>query len=225
MKVTTDGCLFGAWIADEIQMRQKEAGNVLDIGTGTGLLSLMLLQKKTGITIDAIEIDKDAFEQASQNVINSPWAGYVNVIHRDAKEFKAAAKYDVIISNPPFYANELKGNNKKKNIAHHNEGLLLPELLQIIRKNLKNNGVFFLLLPYKRNKEIKELLTEHEFEITKLTFVRQSVNHDYFRIIVSGKFKKTVTTETAISEISIKGITDEYSPAFTRLLKDYYLNL
>ena len=87
-------------------------------------------------------------------------------MNADAKEFLFKKKYDLIISNPPFYENELKGDNSKKNMAHHNEGLLLDDLLTVIKNNLADNGVFFLLLPYKRNEEIKNLFAENNLEIT-----------------------------------------------------------
>ena len=226
MKVTTDGCLFGAFCSRESGVISQGASNrkVLDIGTGTGLLALMLAQKNN-VTIDAIEIDKDAFEQASVNIAASPWADRITAIHADAKEFVSQNKYDIIISNPPFYEKELKGDDAKKNIAHHNEGLLFPELLSSIKKNLAIDGTFYLLLPYKRNDEVKQLLTADDFAIQQMTFIRQSVNHDYFRIMLAGKFKTTKAAETLMDEIAIRDKQDNYSAVFVNLLKDYYLHL
>jgi tRNA1Val (adenine37-N6)-methyltransferase len=221
MKVTTDGCLFGAWVAGRLE---SGAGNILDIGTGTGLLTLMMAQQSK-FFIDAIEIDKDAFEQASDNVAASPWANRIKVFHADAKKLVAKNKYDVIISNPPFYEKELKGDDAQKNLAHHDAGLLLPELLHIIQENLKPGGIFYLLLPYKRNDEVKQLLTANDFTIEQMTFVRQSFNHDYFRIMLAGKFKTAKSAETLIDEIPIKDKQDNYSPVFISLLRDYYLHL
>jgi tRNA1Val (adenine37-N6)-methyltransferase len=242
MKVTTDGCLFGAWVAERVVSRQSLVMSpsaaigmptamrvslvpmMLDIGAGTGLLSLMIAQKNN-LTIDAIESDKDAFEQACENIKASPWSDRINLVHEDAKVVEFRYPYDIIISNPPFYENELKGGNIKKNLAHHNEGLLLHELLTIIKKNLKPDGVFFLLLPFKRNAEIIKLLTEQEFIIQQMVFVRQSVNHDYFRMMLAAKIKTGEAVETKIDEISIKNGTDQYSADFIKLLKDYYLHL
>jgi tRNA1Val (adenine37-N6)-methyltransferase len=223
MKVTTDACLFGS--LTPALCGGEGIINVLDIGTGTGLLALMFAQEKQNAFIDAIEIDNNAFEQASENVAASPWADRIKIFHDDARSFVFQHKYDVIISNPPFYENELKGDNIKKNLAHHNEGLLLPELLTIIKKNLKPGGIFFLLLPYKRNDEIRKMLTEHDLAIQKLIFVRQSTQHDFFRIMLAGKIKTFETVETKIDEISIKTESDQYSPYFIELLKKYYLHL
>ncbi len=223
MKVTTDGCLFGSFIPTH--SNEKENLKVLDIGTGTGLLSLMIAQKKQQALIDAIEIDKDAFEQAAANITTSPWSDRIKVIHADVREFESETQYDAIISNPPFYEKELKAGDEKKNIAHHNEGLLFSELLSVIKKMLSRDGTFYLLLPYKRHEEVKALLTENDLAIQQMTFVRQSVAHDYFRIMLAGKFKNTTSAETMIDEISIKEDSDQYTPAFVSLLKDYYLHL
>ena len=231
MKVTTDGCLFGAWTAGRVGSQESgvgsqifETGSVLDIGTGTGLLSLMIAQKNE-FAIDAIEMDQDAFEQASENIAASPWANKIKVFHTDARKFEFPDQYDIIISNPPFYENELKSDNSKKNFAHHNEGMLLPELLTIIKKNLKSDGVFFLLLPFKRNDEIRKLFTESDLACQQLTFVRQSIKHNFFRVMLEGKLKSGDAVETMINEISIKDEQDQYTPAFIDLLKDYYLHL
>lgn len=225
MKVTTDGCLFGAWVADETTKEAFKNNNCLDIGAGTGILALMLAQKNPNLSINAIEIDKDSFEQASKNIADSPWSSGIKIVHGDVKKFQTTEKFDLIISNPPFYKNELKGDNTKKNIAHHDEGLLLPELLTFIKNNLSPEGTFYLLLPYKRNEEIKNLLLEHEFDIVHMTFVRQSPNHNFFRIMLSGKLKENKIPETVIDEIAIKDENENYTVAFTALLKDYYLHL
>jgi tRNA1Val (adenine37-N6)-methyltransferase len=229
MKVTTDSCLFGAWAAEEINKQQPGIERILDIGTGTGILTLMITQQ-TDASIDAIEIDKEAFDQAFENVTASPWADRINVLHGDAKTFPFTHKYDVIISNPPFYENELKGDDRKKNIARHGNELSLPQLLTVIKTNLSKNGIFYLLLPYKRNAEIRKLLPEKDLFMLKQIFLRQSVNHDYFRMMISGKLKNFNTTGIIIDEIAIKddspaASTDQYTPAFRNLLKNYYLDL
>lgn len=224
MKVTTDGCLFGAWVGEKVQSKKYEVRRVLDIGTGTGLLSLVLAQKNPSLTIDAIEIDKDAAQQATENIEASPFADRITPIHADAIQFSFPHKYDVIISNPPFYEKELKGNDIKKNIAHHNEGLLLPELFRIIKENLSPDGSFFILLPYKRKDEISQLLKENELSAEAFVFVRQTPSHDYFRVMIQGKFSTRELIETKIEEITIKDAGNNYSNSFYLLLKDYYLH-
>ncbi len=224
MKVTTDGCLFGAWAANRARSLESGVDNCLDIGTGTGLLPLMLAQQNN-FHIDALEIDEKAALQAKENVVASPWKERINIYHVDANEFSNITLYSLIISNPPFYENELKGVNATKNMAHHDGGLLLPQLLTIIKKNLAADGVFFLLLPFKRHDEIRKLFTKHELAIQQITFVKQTAIHGYFRMMLMGSLKKDALTETIIDEISIKDEDDKYTPAFADLLKDYYLYL
>jgi len=224
MKVTTDGCVFGAWIAAKARNEGFNIKHCLDIGTGTGLLSLMLAQQ-SGAEINTIEIDKDAFEQASSNVAASPWHSRVKVLQGDARAFAFPGKYDFIMSNPPFYENELKGDDARKNIAHHSEDLSLTELLSVIKQNLAPHGIFCLLLPYKRNDVIKKMLLEKDLAILQMVFVRQSVKHDYFRIILSGSLDTEKQAETLIDEIAIWDDKQQYTNEFTHLLEDYYLKL
>lgn len=224
MKVTTDACLFGAWVAEEARSREPGARSSLDIGTGTGLLALMLAQKNFAMNILAIEIDKDAAEQAGNNSHSSLWKDQVEILEANVKEFSFPEKFDLIISNPPFYEKELRSETDKKNIAHHSEDLTLKELLNIIKNNLNPDGNFFLLLPYKRNDEIKKLFKDHELHVSKMIFVRQSVKHDYFRIFIKGSLNGE-EKETEFDEISIWDDKQQYTNEFVRLLKDYYLHL
>jgi tRNA1Val (adenine37-N6)-methyltransferase len=223
MKVTTDGCLFGAWVGEKVSTK-SEVRNILDIGTGTGLLSLMIAQQSNA-KIDAIEIDKETYEQAKENIAKSPWADRINVIQGDVKEFPGLQQYDVIISNPPFYENELKSGNNKKNKAHHDEGLLLGELLTIIQQNLQPEGEFYLLLPYKRNDELKTCFEKNKLTITQKTLVKQSTQHNYFRILVTGKHLENKKENFITNELAIRNKDEKYTPEFIDLLKEYYLHL
>ena len=224
MKVTTDGCLFGAWVAKLVHNDKMKVDSILDIGTGTGLLTLMLGQQ-TNASIDAIEIDKEAAEQAKENVLNSPWADKISIIYGDVKEFSGKQQYDVIVSNPPFYENELKSDNNKKNKAHHDESLLLNDLAAIIQRNLKPQGVFYLLLPYKRNHEIETCIANNKLAILHKTFVKQSTKHNYFRILLSGKHFENNKEDFDTTEIAIRNEKQEYTPEFIALLTNYYLYL
>ncbi|MGZ8559691.1 MAG: tRNA1(Val) (adenine(37)-N6)-methyltransferase [Chitinophagaceae bacterium] len=229
MKVTTDSCLFGAWAAEKICLSSSpgskpEVRTILDIGAGTGLLSLMIAQQ-CNATIDAIEVDKETYEQAIENIEASPWANRINITHSDANEFFNAVQYDVIVSNPPFYENELKSGNTKKNKAHHDEGLQLNDLLTIIHRNLKPGGKFYLLLPFKRNDEIENAFVKKKLSISHKTLVRQTTQHPYIRIMISGKHQTEINVNVIITELTLKNEENEYTPGFIRLLKDYYLYL
>ncbi len=242
MKVTTDACLFGAWAGERVRLARRslsEGGSwelgvsspgrrvkkVLDIGAGTGLLSLMMAQRDPSVFIDSIELDKAAAEQARQNASASPWADRIRIIHADVREYSFTNKYDIIISNPPFYEKELKADNSKKNMARHDESLLLPELLVLIKKQLEPDGHFFLLLPYKRHEEIRELLLLYEITVRELQLVRPSAGHGYFRMMILGQIKMAPVTEINIGEIAVRDEHNAYTPAFTHLLKDFYLHL
>lgn len=224
MKVTTDACLFGAWAAKKISTgesgAQQQETRVLDIGTGTGLLSLMLAQK-CAAKIDAVEIDRDSFEQACDNISHSPWKENIRVWHADANDFIARASYDVIISNPPFYENELRSASDKKNIAHHSHALSLDQLLLLIRQHLSPQGRFYLLLPYKRKEEIKNLLNRHALFIHEMVEVSQSTRHTHFRLLIEGGLQKP--DEVIETIITIQDHQRQYTPEFAALLKDYYL--
>lgn len=221
MKVTTDACLFGAWVAADLHAQSPACSSVLDIGAGTGLLSLMLAQQ-VDAQIDAVEIEQQTARQASQNFEGSPWNGRLNVIEGDVRTIRFDHDYDVIISNPPFYENELAGNNHKKNMAHHDEGLLLKELIAVIAKTCSENGSFFLLIPFKRFDEIRTLCEGAGLWWQKICKVKQSASHSVFRVMIRGGRKKTTIGE---EEITIRESQEVYTERFKELLRPYYLYL
>ncbi len=221
MKVTTDGCLFGAWCAEQARSMKHDVKNVLDIGAGTGLLSLMLAQE-CDAAINAIEIDKTAAAQAKENITHSPFADRINIQCADILVCSFTKNYDVIISNPPFYEKELKSDNPDKNVAHHNDGLLLKDLLQIIKSNLTPTGKYCLLLPFKRKEEAEKMIADAGLFISHTTLVRQSVNHGYFRLMICGGLS---ATDLISDEISICNDDSTYTDKFIELLKGYYLKL
>ena len=226
MKVTTDSCLFGAWCARELQVEgnkkmDTDAHRLLDIGTGTGLLSLMVAQKNT-VLIQAVEIDPPAALQAAENVAQSPYRNQIEIIQDDIRLLQGTGVYDYIICNPPFYQNELTSGSVAKNTAHHSHQLVWEELFTTISKLLKPEGLFFLLLPAKRKDELQSLLAKEGLYVNTLILVQQSVTHSPFRLLVKGSKKPTSIVEESIS---IKDEQQQYTPAFTGLLKDYYLYL
>ncbi len=221
MKVCTDSCLFGAWMADKLAKKNINAHTILDIGTGTGLLSMMLAQK-TDATIDAVEINEDVFMQARENVNASPWKDRINIFQKDIKNFSPGKTYDLIICNPPFYENDLRSPDDQKNVSKHSELLNMDELFELTCNLLKNNSHFAILLPFHRSNDAKQTALKHSLYLRENLFVRQSTNHNFFRSILMFHKEKAETTN---SEISIKNNGNVYTKEFIELLKDYYLHL
>ncbi|MEO8820177.1 MAG: methyltransferase [Ginsengibacter sp.] len=219
MKVCTDSCLFGAWIAEKIERKEIDPKRILDIGTGTGLLSLMIAQKTSAKT-DAIEIDENSFQQTKENFMESQWNQNLQVFHGDIKNWILPEKYDLIISNPPFYENDLRSSNQNKNKAKHHDTLTLKELILSIKINLTNDGNFGVLLPFHRIQFFTNLAIQNDFFISDELLVKQTPNHPFFRgILFFGKQKKSFTSK----ELIIKNNEGNYTEEFNYLLKDYYL--
>ncbi len=224
MKVCTDTCLFGAWLAEKNNNLEAKDLRVLDIGTGTGLLSLMIAQKIKGSKIDAAEIDEPAAIQAAANFEASPWKEHLTVYHTSIQHFNRSTNqhYNLIICNPPFFENDLKSNDDKRNIALHDGALTLEELLSIIDARLCKDGNFAVLLPYHRTVFFELLAAERKLYLKEKVLVKQTPTHNYFRSMLLFCRQKITASE---KEIAIKNVNNIYSAEFTTLLKDYYLNL
>ncbi len=219
MKVCTDACLFGAYIANEL--KQLQIKNILDIGSGTGLLSLMLAQKIKA-TIDTVEINKPAFEQAKENIIQSPWKENITIYNSDITLFKPNKKYDFIISNPPFFEADLKSDDEKKNAAKHDSSLTFMALLTEIDNKLNKTGFFSVLLPWHRTNYFETESLKFNFYLIKKLLVKQTNKYNYFRAIL---IFSTEELKVHQSELTIKDEEGNYTTGFTELLKDYYLSL
>ena len=224
MKVCTDACLFGAWVA--VESLKLKAQSCLDIGTGTGLLSLIFEQKNITANIDAVEIDEAAAQQAGENFESSPWKERLHIYNESIQQFGNSKtrqlKYDVIICNPPFYENDLKSENKQRNLALHSDAFTLEELISVVDLLLADDGSFFVLLPFHRAKYFEELLTKNKLFIREKVFIKQTPKHNFFRIMFWVPRLATTSTQ---SEIIIMNDENQYSNEFKKLLKDYYLSL
>lgn len=220
MKVCTDACLFGAWVVKNTKL--TSAQNILDIGTGTGLLSLMLAQHCTA-TIDAVEIETMAAEQANANFKASKWHNQLQIHTSSIIDFAKnnQRKYDLIITNPPFFEQQLKSTSAQRNIAMHSAHLTLFELANCINILIADTGVAAILLPWNRSKEWKEIVEKLGVYCIKETTVKQSSAHPYFRTMILMQ-KKAIAVES--DTINIKE-GNEYSKEFSQLLAPYYLAL
>ncbi|MBK8610784.1 MAG: methyltransferase [Chitinophagaceae bacterium] len=224
MKVCTDACLFGALVAHRYMDGANSTNTLqcLDIGTGTGLLSLMFAQKNNNVHVDAIELDPAAAAQAGQNIGGSPWAENIQVIDKDLLAFDPGKSYDCIFSNPPFFEDDLQSPDRAKNKAKHHSSLNLAELVGFADKHISTDGKFAVLLPFQRVDYFIEEASSRAFYLTKKILVKQTFKHKFFRgILFFGRQPGTVVNE----EITIKKEDNEYSAEFTLLLKEYYLFL
>ena len=216
MKVTTDACLFGAWCARNM----KSSGKLLDIGTGTGLLMLMLAQK--GFSVDGIELDEAGFPELQKNLSASAWPARLRVFQGDVRTHVFREKYEAVIVNPPFFENDLESSSIRRNRAMHDESLTLADCLEAIIQNLAEQGSFSILLPSHRVKFFVEMALAAGFQTALRCNIKQTPAHDFFRGMLLFTREETVYRE---EEIIIKDFSQNYSPAFIGLLKDYYLYL
>lgn len=219
MKVCTDACLFGAWAA--AKAASMPIKNVLDIGTGTGLLSLMLAQKLEG-NFHAVEINEKAAAQAAENFSESPWNQHLQVFHSDILAYNPSVAYDMIITNPPFFESDLRSADKEKNAAKHDTTLLLQELLAWIARHLTNAGVAAILIPAHRIDYLNKIARQEGLWIIEKMMVRQTPTHAFFRAMLLLSKKEGKMDE---GEMFIHNDAREYSAEFVELLKDYYLKL
>ncbi|MGQ9846920.1 MAG: tRNA1(Val) (adenine(37)-N6)-methyltransferase [Bacteroidales bacterium] len=215
-KVGTDSFLLGAWA------NVSKASKILDIGTGTGILSLMAAQRSEA-NITAIEIDKDAAEQAMQNFRNSPWFSRLKLYHISLEKFDASKeKYDVIICNPPYFLNSKNSPNPKRTLARHAHSLTLLDILNFANKHLKANGHVSIIMPIEHFQYFLDLIKTHKWYIHRLTKVFPKPSKDAHRLLVEfGKKAKGFEYDELIIETEQRHI---YTKKYYELTKDFYLN-
>ncbi|MBL7882454.1 MAG: methyltransferase [Bacteroidia bacterium] len=216
MKVGTDAVLLGAWV------NTANAKNILDIGTGTGIIALMLAQK-SGAKIDAIDIDENACIQATENVNNCLWKDRVHIHHVSLQKFAQTndRKYDLIVSNPPYFVDSSKASEEARTNARHTDQLPYNDLLNGVLKLLSPTGKFYVILPTKESELFKELANENKLFLTKLTRVVTRYDKPEKRWLMRFEF-----TPRSFSENSITIEKDErhsYTDEYKELTKDYYL--
>jgi tRNA1Val (adenine37-N6)-methyltransferase len=166
MKVGTDGVLLGAWAT---VLPDENLFYVLDIGTGTGLIAMIIAQRYDNAKIDALDIDKNACEQAIENVEKSPFKDRITVIHKPFMHYSTTTKYELIISNPPFFKDSLKCPDGKRNMARHNDSLPLKQLIEHAMTMLSENGRIALILPTQLSEELDFIIATHRLFIVRRT--------------------------------------------------------
>ena len=236
MKVCTDACLFGAWVAKQPSLVSSHF--ILDIGTGTGLLSLILAQvtDKNNTKITAVEIESQAAAEASSNFSISKWNERLSLVNDSIQNytanFTAAADenslFDIIITNPPFYEGDLKSPDTNKNKAAHSTELSWSCLVEKSSCLLKEEGHFFVLVPTLRAYTMQKLAEANHMYLAEEVLVYNDAKHLPFRSFLHfQKSKQGLDKNLTVlrNKIVIKNTDNSYSLAFTELLKDYYLHL
>ena len=236
MKVCTDACLFGAWVAKQPSL--ETAHSIVDIGTGTGLLSLILAQvtDKSNTKITAVEIESQAATEASSNFNLSKWSERLMLVNDSIQNYAAnfiateneKNRFDIIITNPPFYEGDLKSPDVNKNKAAHSTELSWTSLVENSSSLLKEEGHFFVLVPTLRAYTMQKLAEANHLYLAEEVLVYNDAKHLPFRSFLH--FQKNSNTpdkgnSVLRNKIVIKNADNTYSTAFTELLKDYYLHL
>jgi tRNA1Val (adenine37-N6)-methyltransferase len=219
MKVTTDACLFGALLP---VLAHGHEAKVLDVGTGTGLLSLMFAQKNPDVAIEAIEIDAASALEAEINVANSPWKNQIKVRVADANHFTPDVQYDFVFSNPPFHQNQLQSPEVGRQRAHHEAELTLDVLIKKVAEWLKPNGTAMVLIPYYRKTAFQKMLYASGFHIYQCFNIRSFANQQPFRCVV--KWGRNAA-HTTITDLNIYQSPHIYTPEAASLLRPFYLRL
>ncbi len=219
MKIGTDGVLLGAWTTLE-----HEPESIMDIGAGTGIISLMLAQRSDAPTIDAIEIDADAYEQCVDNFEASPWGDRLYCYHAGLDEFvdEVEDSYDLIVSNPPFYREVVSSGDVSRDMARQSDSLPFSELLKGVSKLLSANGIFSTILPFKEERRFVELAIALELFPNRITRVKGNKKASFKRSLLQfSSIEKKVNT----SELIIEEERHVYTEDYIQLTKDFYLKM
>jgi len=220
MKVGTDGVLLGSWAPVH-----HNPFSALDIGAGTGIIALMLAQRTQAVQIDALEIDEDAYEQAVENFENSPWGDRLFCFHAGLDEFieEPEDEYDLIVSNPPFYAEDYKTDNEQRDLARFQDAMPFEELVEAADLLLSENGIFALIIPFREEEKFIVLAKEFELYPIKITRVKGTPKSEIKRSLLA--FSRNETSEIEIDELIIEIDRHVYTPEYIELTKDFYLKM
>lgn len=219
MKIGTDAVLLGAWTSIE-----NKPQSILDIGSGTGVLALMLAQRSQAQVIDAIEIDDAAYEQCVSNFENSPWSDRLFCYHASLIEFvtEIPDQYDLIVSNPPFFSEDSKSGDQRRALARFAEALPFEHLLENAAALLSKNGVFAVVIPYREEANFIGLAKAFKLYPNKILHVKGTPTSKIVRSLIEFSFDDTtVSTEELIIEIE----RHQYTKGYIDLTKDFYLKM
>lgn len=226
MKIGTDGILLGAWA------KVENASSVLDIGAGTGVIALMIAQRTEAEIIDALELDEDAYEQCVENFENSPWGDRLFCYHAALEEFSEEMdeeKYDLILSNPPFFEPPLPKNNSEEDIAPNARekarfynSLPFEELVEYSSGLLSDFGSFAVIIPFSEEEKFLQLCEDVYLYPNRITRVRGNKDSSIKRSLLQLSFTQTSVDE---NELVLETSRHEYTPEYKELVREFYLKL
>lgn len=217
MKVGTDGVLLGAWSPIENSSR------ILDVGTGTGLVALMLAQRSLSDTnIIALEINKSAAEQARENVERSPWKDRMEVVQGDFISYHSSVKFDAIVSNPPYFVNSLGCSAQSRNTARHNDSLTYEKLFEGVAGLLENKGIFTIVIPTDMTDKVKLIAAMQNLYAFRQLYIMTKPGGDSKRTLICFSFAEQ---ECIVEDLLIEISRHQYSQEYIALTRDFYLRM
>ncbi len=216
MKVGTDGILLGAW-ASAISPK-----TILDIGTGSGVIAIMMAQKFDAV-IDAIEIEQDSFLQAEENIRNCKWYNRISIYNTSFQDFfkTSQTKYDLIVCNPPFFTNSLKSKGEGRTIARHNDSLPFRELIEGASKLLSEEGCFCVVLPIEDGANFVSIASTFGLNLVEQVNVKPNYEKPTKRLLLKFQFRNKSLTETTLCIETDQ--RHHYSDDYKQLTSDFYL--
>lgn len=221
-KVGTDGVLLGAWTSLD-----KHPDSILDIGTGTGVIALMLAQRSTAQTIDALELEDNAFEQATENFENSSWGDRLFCYHAHLHEFalEMDERYDLIVCNPPFYPDAFKTENDARNKARFEDAMPFELLLGAVQNLLLPEGRFAVIIPFRREDEFIQLAERGGLFPKRITRVQGNPTTEFKRSLMEFCFRESVKNTPTTNHLIIEKSRHDYTPEYISLVQDFYLKM
>lgn len=220
MKIGTDGVLLGAWTS-----LTGNPGNILDIGSGTGIIALQMAQRSNAQTIDAIEIDENAYEQCVENFENAPWADRLFCYHASIQEFASEIEetYDLIISNPPFYTDDYRSNDQARDRARFTDTLPFEHLIVCAAHLLSDEGIFAIIIPKKEEAHITFLAEKSGLYTHRVCHVQGNPNSEAKRSLMEFGFQKK--NDIAIESLIIETDRHNFTDSYKALVSDFYLKM
>lgn len=217
MKVGTDGVLLGAWAS------VRNAHRILDVGTGTGLVALMLAQRSLpDANIVALEIDEAAAGQARENVARSSWKERIEVVQVDFKKYQSSAKFDVIVSNPPYFIDSLGCPDQQRNSARHNDSLTYEDLLAGVAGLLAEDGTFTIVIPADVADRVKMIASAKRMQAVQQLNVITKPGGIPRRTLITFSF---ANQKCIVEELLTEVARHQYSKEYVALTREYYLNM